>query len=567
MTTTTIDNENKKYIPIKDKYNFSNPKIFTILTYSFIVVLSAIMRFIKLGFNDDDTPVFDEKHYSVQAMQLLLNHGVENNPGYGLIVHPPLGKFLISIGEKLFGYTPLGWRFMSIIAGILIIIALCVMIQKITHSLLLVLFTGIIANTEGVLFGMSRMGMLDIFQSLFITLIALCLLFYMTTDYKNTPWSQRWWLYGVGIFSGLAMSIKISGVYYPAIIGVVLVFTTIFTTKSIKETLKSFFHGLFCLFIIPVTVFFITWIPWFRNETSWSFRAIEQGTEYYRLPEFLQSIVPDRLENWLSYQVDVMNFHTGLTTSEGNLHPWESKPWNWLYGDRPMLFLNSYPDTNNTNSLSTMVLIIGMLLYLSFIILFYGFIMNNKYKIFAKNKTVVYIISLISIVILSIIYGRILSNIISNIKSLNNGDDDVIGKIWLLGNISVWWLTIPLLVYGLYRIVKKDKAWIVATGGYLTGYIPWLIAYDRQMYFFYVSALAPFVIMMVILSIRDISKFIAKKNNIYNYEAYLLIGGIYCFITILFFMIYIPWYYGLPLHESQHDILTILDSWKPLEKE
>ena len=51
------------------------------------------------------------------------------------------------------------------------------MVHKITNSLLLVIFTGIISNTEGVLFGMSRMGMLDIFQALFITLIAFCLLF------------------------------------------------------------------------------------------------------------------------------------------------------------------------------------------------------------------------------------------------------------------------------------------------------------------------------------------------------------------------------------------------------
>ena len=85
------------------------------------------------------------------------------------------------------------------------------------------------------------------------------------------------------------------------------------------------------------------------------------------------------------------------------------------------------------------------------------------------------------------------------------------------------------------------------------------------MYFFYTAALAPFIILMIILAIRDISNVIARKYNIYNYESYLLVGGSYCFITILFFMIYIPWYYGLPLHESQHDILTILDSWQPLE--
>ncbi len=42
---------------------------------------------------------------------MLYNHGVEDNPGYGLVVHPPVGKQLIAIGEAIFGYNGLGWRF------------------------------------------------------------------------------------------------------------------------------------------------------------------------------------------------------------------------------------------------------------------------------------------------------------------------------------------------------------------------------------------------------------------------------------------------------------------------
>ena len=41
---------------------------------------------------DSGTPLFDEKHYAPQAWQMLHNYGVEDNPGYGLVVHPPLGK-------------------------------------------------------------------------------------------------------------------------------------------------------------------------------------------------------------------------------------------------------------------------------------------------------------------------------------------------------------------------------------------------------------------------------------------------------------------------------------------
>ena len=47
--------------------------------------------------------------------------GIESNPGYGLVVHPPLGKQLLAMGEALFGYTPLGWRIMTALFGLSLI--------------------------------------------------------------------------------------------------------------------------------------------------------------------------------------------------------------------------------------------------------------------------------------------------------------------------------------------------------------------------------------------------------------------------------------------------------------
>ena len=74
-----------------------------------IAALAALTRFMNLGSpTDAGTPIFDEKHYAPQAWQLLHNFGVEDNPGFGLVVHPPLGKQLMAAGEAVFGYTGLG---------------------------------------------------------------------------------------------------------------------------------------------------------------------------------------------------------------------------------------------------------------------------------------------------------------------------------------------------------------------------------------------------------------------------------------------------------------------------
>src|SRR5207245_11667630 len=85
-----------------------------------VTAIGAIVRFQNLGFpTDNGTPVFDEKYYASQAWQMLRNGGYEDNPGYELTVHPPVGKYLIAVGEWIFGYNGVGWRFMSALAGTL----------------------------------------------------------------------------------------------------------------------------------------------------------------------------------------------------------------------------------------------------------------------------------------------------------------------------------------------------------------------------------------------------------------------------------------------------------------
>src|SRR3546814_9630647 len=71
---------------------------------------------------DAGTPIFDEKHYAPQAWQMLGNGGLEDNPGYGLVVHPPLSKALMAVGEWIFGYNGLGWRFSGAVCGVIIVI-------------------------------------------------------------------------------------------------------------------------------------------------------------------------------------------------------------------------------------------------------------------------------------------------------------------------------------------------------------------------------------------------------------------------------------------------------------
>src|SRR3954447_23226950 len=97
-----------------------------------ITALAALTRLMNLGSpTDAGTPIFDEKHYAPQAWQTLFNYGVEDNPGFGLVVHPPVGKQMIAVGEAIFGYTGIGWRFTGALLGVVLVALVTRIVRRI----------------------------------------------------------------------------------------------------------------------------------------------------------------------------------------------------------------------------------------------------------------------------------------------------------------------------------------------------------------------------------------------------------------------------------------------------
>src|SRR6202161_1845763 len=116
-----------------------------------VTALAAVTRTVNLGSpTDAGTPIFDEKHYAPQAWQMLHNHGIEDNPGYGLVVHPPVGKQLIAIGEAIFGYNGLGWRFTGAVLGVVVGEVVVRIVRRISRSTLVGAIAGVLLICDGV---------------------------------------------------------------------------------------------------------------------------------------------------------------------------------------------------------------------------------------------------------------------------------------------------------------------------------------------------------------------------------------------------------------------------------
>ena len=165
---------------------------------SLIIAFALILRLWRL--NLPKGYIFDEVYYAKNANSLIRN-GVElNAQGQAeFIVHPPLGKWLIGIGIKVFGNDEFGWRISAAVIGTLSVVLIYLITKELFKSVFLSNIAAALMAFDGLALVMSRVALLDIFLMFFILLAFYSLI-------KNNIW-----LSGVAI--GLAAATKWSAIF------------------------------------------------------------------------------------------------------------------------------------------------------------------------------------------------------------------------------------------------------------------------------------------------------------------------------------------------------------------
>src|SRR3954454_3338785 len=160
-----------------------------------ITDFAAYLRFHHLTRPKAKNPlVFDEVYYAHDA-DSLLHHGVELGPTFNhgpavndFIVHPPVGKWMIAVGEWFFpgahtrtiGGTiypgdTFGWRFSAAVVGTLAVLIIARTVRRMTRSTLLGCAAGLLLALDGLEFVQSRIATLDIFLMFWILAAFACL--------------------------------------------------------------------------------------------------------------------------------------------------------------------------------------------------------------------------------------------------------------------------------------------------------------------------------------------------------------------------------------------------------
>lgn len=344
-------------------------------------LIAAVIRL--TGLDNVRTLIFDETYYVKDAWSLLTlgyegtwpqnydptfaagdTSGLSATASYA--VHPPTGKWIIALGMKLFGQAdPVGWRITTAICGVITVLLLCRLAYNLFRNPALTLIAGLFLATDGQAIVMSRTSILDGFLAMFALAAFLCVVkdqqsarprlirtlrewdrvtaprsgwrdlrtFLLARDRRGFAVGpnagNRPWLLAAGVLCGLAGSVKWSGIYVLALLGMFVAIREITARweaghpSPVRGALLADVWWAFILMVPPAILTYIaSWFGWFTHP-----RAFGHGRS--GISGFGGALA----DLWL-YHREMWKFHNGLETP----HTYQSNPYTWLAQIRPTSF-------------------------------------------------------------------------------------------------------------------------------------------------------------------------------------------------------------------------------------
>jgi len=460
----------RPHTPLRDRLTAPIPHPFARWTAwagpLLVATLAGVLRFWHLG--DPHALVFDETYYAKDAWSLL-HLGYEgtwpdrkiadpqiladpqviplSEPGV-FVAHPPGGKWVIALGEWMFGLDPFGWRFMTAVLGTLSVLMLCRIGRRLFRSTLLGCLAGTLMALDGLHYVMSRTALLDLVVMFFALAAFGCLLIDRDkararlasalpptdTDGDIRPHADtatrtgtgiRPWRLAAGVCLGLASSAKWNGLYFLAFFVALTLLWDVGARRVAGAhhpyravVRKDLGWSLLSLVPVATVTYLATWTGWFRSSDGYDRHwADGRGGTWSWIPAPLRSL-------W-HYEHDVYQFNVHLDA----YHKYKSNPWSWLVQGRPVLFQYESPKPGTPGCHTTT---------------------NCSQTILA------------------------------------------------LGTPALWWTACAALAYMLYRwALRRDWRAGAILCGAAAGYLPWFLYQDRTIFSFYAVVLVPYLCLAV----------------------------------------------------------------------
>jgi len=431
-----------------------------------VTAVAGTLRFRDLG--RPRAFIFDETYYAKDAWSLL-HFGVEQDflkaaekgdpdpanikilagdldglwtgdPSY--VVHPPGGKWMIALGEQLFGFTPFGWRFMVALTGTLAVLMVARIGRRLFRSTLLGCTAALLLTVDGLAFVHSRTALLDpllmfwalaAFGALLIdrdrTRHRLAGQLEAIRDGRLGPFGRfgpglglRPWRLAAGAALGMAGATKWSGLWFLAVFGLMTVLWDVGARRTagvrrpwVGALVRDAAPAFASVVVVAVAVYLASWTGWFLGGQD---AYLRDWAEKNPGP----ALLPDALWSLWHYHHEAWNFHTGLTS----FHAYRSNPWGWLVLARPVSYFYEDPKLGQSGC----------------------------------------------------------------------GVDQCSQAVTALGTPVIWWAA-PLALAVLVFLWAGRRDWRAGAilAGVAAGYLPWFLYQDRTVYSFYAVAFVPYLVL------------------------------------------------------------------------
>lgn len=429
-----------------------------------ITVLAFVIRFVNLAY--PNKLIFDETYYAKDAYTLW-KYGYErewpkdtadpsivaglpdvylNNAEFA--VHPPVGKWLIGLGEHLFGMNSFGWRFMPLVFGTLLVFITIRLARRLSRSTLIGAVAGILLTFDGLAFTMSRIALLDIFQAFFLVMAVSAVVadrdYYrhrladrletaghrdFAGEFGPMIWWRPWRLLA-GVAFGLALGTKWNSIFVLAVMGIVSVLWDVGARRLAGAGWRSWLAlvidgipAFVRMVVVAAAVYLSTWTGWLLSsggyDRQWGLDNPDSGWTRF-LGEGWASL--------LKLHQDILAFHTGDYIRNAT-HPYDAHPIGWLVMARPI-------------------------------------------ALDSVNK------------------------ILPGVDGCTAVAPEYCTRVMIaMGTPVLWWMAVVALVVAvIWWIGGRDWRFGVPVVAALATYLPWFASADRPVFFFYAITIVPFTV-------------------------------------------------------------------------
>ncbi len=279
-----------------------------------IALFAAAVRLPRL--HTPSKMFFDEIYYAKAAQQILAGKEVTEER-----THPPLSKLIIAAAIGLAGDDAFGWRIAPAIAGTLLVFVVYVLADALFGNRFIAAISALLVAVDGLVFVESRIAKPDIFLTLFLFGAFAAFWKYLRerldeqarqtvapdgieTLESSGPGVR--WLYVTGLAAGCAIATKWTTVVPLSAILVMLLLLRGWGRITLPQA--DFRHVVVALTVVPLTVYLLTYIPYF--------------------------LLGHSVAEFLKHQYSMYEFHASLTAP----HPYQSQWWSWPFLLRPIWY-------------------------------------------------------------------------------------------------------------------------------------------------------------------------------------------------------------------------------------